>query len=86
MKNFLKVVGVLIVFAIILVNVNMNVGKSTDMSFFNLSTQIQEAMASSEQGCISKTGENNGDCTTDGSYYFCENSFWFHDCVKGQYP
>ena len=44
-----------------------------------------EALASSEKGCVSKTDKNNGDCTTDGVSYFCENSFAFHDCVKGEY-
>ena len=44
-----------------------------------------EALASSEKGCVSRTGANNGDCTTDGSRYFCENSTIFHDCVKGEY-
>ena len=45
----------------------------------------REALASSEKGCVSKTDKNNGDCTTDGVSYFCENSFAFHDCVKGEY-
>lgn len=45
-----------------------------------------EALTLSETGCISRAGKNDGDCTTDGSYYFCENSFWFDDCVKGVYP
>ena len=45
-----------------------------------------EAMASSENGCISKNDKNNGDCTNDGTTYFCENSMMFHDCVKGEYP
>ena len=46
-----------------------------------------EAMASSENGCISKNDKNNGDCTNDdGTTYFCENSTMFHDCVKGEYP
>ena len=44
-----------------------------------------EALASSEKGCVSKTDKNNGDCTTDGVSYFCENSFAVHDCVKGEY-
>ena len=44
-----------------------------------------EALASSEKGCVSKTDKKNGDCTTDGVSYFCENSFAFHDCVKGEY-
>lgn len=44
-----------------------------------------EALASSEKGCVSKTDENNGDCTTDGVSYFCENSFAIDDCVKGEY-
>ena len=45
-----------------------------------------EALAASELGCISRSGKNDGDCTTDGSTYFCENSIAFHDCVKGLYP
>lgn len=45
-----------------------------------------EAMASSENGCISKNDKNNGDCTNGGTTYFCENSTMFHDCVKGEYP
>lgn len=45
-----------------------------------------ESLADSSEGCISKTDKNNGDCTTDGSVYFCENSYWIHDCVKGEYP
>ncbi len=53
---------------------------SNDLAFF-----IQTANASSERGCISRT-KNNGDCTSDGTMYFCENSVWFHDCVRGVYP
>lgn len=45
-----------------------------------------EALASSEKGCINKDDKNNGDCTSDGTLYFCENSRYFHDCVKGEYP
>ena len=44
-----------------------------------------EALASSEYGCVNRANKNNGDCTTDGSTYFCENSIIFHDCVKGIY-
>ena len=57
----------------------------TENTLSDIALANVEALASSELGCISRTGENNGDCTTDGSTYFCENSFWFHDCVKGVY-
>lgn len=52
----------------------------------NLILNDIESLADSSEGCISKTNKNNGDCTTDGSVYFCENSSWIHDCVKGVYP
>lgn len=52
----------------------------------NLILNEVESLADSSEGCISKTGKNNGDCTTDGTVYFCENSFWIDDCVKGEYP
>lgn len=40
-----------------------------------------EAIAASE--CINKLDNNNGDCTTDGNgNYFCESSWWIHDCVR----
>lgn len=44
-----------------------------------------DALASSEKGCVNRNNQNNGDCTNDGTSYFCENSIWFHDCVKGMY-
>lgn len=46
-----------------------------------------EALATSEVGCISRTGQNDGHCTTDGTYYFCENDSWLtkKDCVKKMY-
>lgn len=46
-----------------------------------------EAIGSSEKGCVNRLGENNGNCTTDGNRYFCENPvwYWFNDCVKGVY-
>lgn len=53
---------------------------------YNLVLNDIESLADSSEGCISKSGKNNGDCTTDGSKYFCENSEWIHDCVKGEYP
>jgi len=42
----------------------------------------------SKTGCVSRGDENNGDCThatlDDGTkYYFCEDSWFCHDCVKG---
>lgn len=52
----------------------------------NLMLNDIESFADSSEGCISKTNINNGDCTTDGSVYFCENSLWSHDCVRGEYP
>lgn len=45
-----------------------------------------EALADSELGCVTRDEDNNGDCTNDGSTYFCENSWVWHDCVKGVYP
>jgi hypothetical protein len=60
--------------------------KSSAKDINDLATLFLTANASSEIGCISRTNENNGDCTTDGVLYFCENSWMFHDCVKGVYP
>lgn len=44
-----------------------------------------EALAQSESGCINRPDANDGDCTGDGTMYFCENSMMWHDCVKGVY-
>ena len=64
------------------VGVNLNSQKSglSDVLLANI-----EALGQSENGCYTRPGDNNGDCTTDGTVYFCENSFWFHDCVKNTY-
>ncbi len=46
-----------------------------------------EALSSSEKGCVNRPGQNNGHCTTDGTYFFCEDSEpgSLNDCVKGEY-
>lgn len=44
-----------------------------------------ETLASSEKGCRTRPDSNDGNCTTDGTYYFCENSIIFKNCVKGEY-
>ena len=48
-----------------------------------LSSDI-EANAASDIGGVNRPSHNTGDCTDDGSTYFCENSIIFHDCVKGE--
>lgn len=83
-----KLIGIL--FTVIVITVaGYNVYASSQRSEMTLSdftlTEV-EALTSSERGCISQTGKNNGDCETDGSHYFCANSIWIDDCVKGVYP
>ncbi len=76
--------GIVLVLSIIAI---YNIYKSQDCKkISNLMLSDLESLADSSEGCISKTDKNNGDCTTDGSVYFCENSYWIHDCVKGEYP
>jgi hypothetical protein len=84
--NKKKIFGFLAVMVIAAVAVwNLSLGlKKSDLS--NVSLANIEALASSEKGCISRPNDNDGDCTTDGTFYFCENSWWIDDCVKGEYP
>lgn len=82
-KIFFGGVATLGLVALATLNMNLN-SQKTDLPSMLL--HGVEALASSERGCISRSGANNGDCTTDGTYYFCENSIMFHDCVKGEYP
>ncbi len=84
-RKLLVVIATVLVtaFASYKVSKSMN-NSSTELSkitLFNL-----EALGNSERGCITRGSEDNGDCTSDGTSYFCENSRFFHDCVKGEYP
>lgn len=84
--NNIKKVSILLLFIVLsVITFNLGEVKKDTTGSTELVLLIQNANASSESGCISKP-DNNGDCTTDGTYYFCENSVWFHDCVKGVYP
>lgn len=73
-----------VIITIVIIGVGVSMNESFSRESFILKNA--EALASSENGCISKSGSNNGDCTTDGTLHFCENSWAFHDCVKGEYP
>ena len=72
--------------AVVLAVCSMNASVQDYCTVFDTGWVDVEALASSEKGCISKSDKNNGNCTTDGTSYFCENSWMFHDCVKGDYP
>ena len=74
-------------FFVVAVMFNVNTSLTTNSNYgLDLAFHQVDVLAQSEKGCISKAGKNDGDCTTDGKVYFCENSWWIHDCVKGEYP
>jgi hypothetical protein len=77
--------GIAAVVIAVLAAVNVSLNSQNDNLLSDLALNNVEALASSERGCITRPAEDNGDCTSDGTWYFCENSFWFHDCVKGVY-
>ncbi|BBD45872.1 Hypothetical protein PEIBARAKI_5865 [Petrimonas sp. IBARAKI] len=62
--------------------VNLSMNNKANYSYLVLDNV--EALAQSEQGCITRPGQNDGHCTTNGTVYFCENAAWFDkkDCVK----
>lgn len=52
--------------------VNRSMNNGANYSYLALNKV--EALAQSETGCISRTHENDGHCTNNGTVYFCENA------------
>lgn len=82
-----KIVGIIAVVAIAAIAGYNVYSSQNDVKLSDFILSEMEALATSEVGCISRTGQNDGHCTTDGTYYFCENDSWMtkKDCVKKMY-
>lgn len=48
-----------------------------------IGTSVAYAGLDPTKGCVTRPGEDDGRCVTDGSMYFCKNAWPFRNCVKG---
>lgn len=81
-KKFLSGLFALVILVATSYGVNRSMNNEENYSYIELNSV--EALAQSEQGCLTRPGQNDGHCTTNGTVYFCENAAWFDkkDCVK----
>ena len=84
-KKILGLVAIVAVAVAMAFNVTVS-NKKTDTASL-LALKNVEALASSELGCRTQMGNDDGKCVSDGSRYFCSSSGWwqFNDCKKGVY-